>query len=495
VTDGPGTLIGPYKLLEQIGEGSVGVVFMAEQLEPIRRKVAVKMLKRGMDTRQAVARFEAERQALALMDHPNIVQIKDGGTTASGQPYFVMELIEGAPITDYCDEHRLTLRQRLELFIPLCRAVQHAHHKGIIHRDLKPADVLVARNGAGPVVKLLDFGIARAAGQPLTDKTLFTGFAQMVGTPPYMSPEQAGQTGLDVDTRSDIYSLGVLLYELLTGTTPFDKERFRDASQEEIRRIICEEAPPTPSMRLAAAEEPASIAARRGATPRNLFRGLSGEVERIIMKCLDKDRNRRYHAASELAEDIERHLRHEPGSLAWTPNAITLLRLLLGVAFPWFPEAWRLPVIVAAALTDGLDGQLSRWLGAESRLGKVLDPIADKVFFGVVAVTLTVAGTITLGELLLIGLRDVIVCAGAAAALLRDGAGAWRDMPPRVLGKAATVAQFAFLAAVLLAWEAGRPWLIASAAAVSGLAGVDYVLAYLRVRRRSRPAPSGSGPA
>src|SRR5262249_5112372 len=226
VTEGPGTVIGPYKLLEQIGEGGFGVVFMAEQTEPVRRKVALKVLKPGMDTRQVVARFEAERQALAIMDHPNIARVFDGGATLSGRPYFVMELVRGVPITEFCDQNQQTPRQRLELFVSVCQAVQHAHQKGIIHRDLKPSNVLVARHDTTPVVKVIDFGVAKALGQELTDKSVFTGLAQMVGTPLYMSPEQAGMSDLDIDTRSDMYSLGVLLYELLTGTTPFTKERF-----------------------------------------------------------------------------------------------------------------------------------------------------------------------------------------------------------------------------------------------------------------------------
>jgi len=250
-----GTTLGRYKLLERIGEGGFGVVYMAEQHRPVRRKVAVKVVKPGMDSRQVLARFEAERQALAIMDHPNIAKVFDGGLTDGGRPYFVMELVKGEPITEYCDRNQLPPRQRLELFAQVCHAVQHAHQKGIIHRDIKPTNVLVAVHDTTPVVKVIDFGIAKALGQELTGQTLFTGFAQLVGTPLYMSPEQAGQSALDVDTRSDIYSLGVLLYELLTGTTPFDKERFRQAAQDEIRRIIREEEPPRPSTRLSQSKD------------------------------------------------------------------------------------------------------------------------------------------------------------------------------------------------------------------------------------------------
>ena len=250
--EGPGTVIGPYKLLEQIGEGGMGVVYMAEQTQPVRRKVALKIIKPGMDTQQVIARFEAERQALAMMDHPNIAKVLDAGATESGRPYFVMELVRGIPITEYCDQHRLPIHERLELFMQVCQAVQHAHQKGIIHRDIKPTNVLVTALDGVPVPKVIDFGIAKATGQSLTDKTLFTGFAQLIGTPLYMSPEQAELSAVDVDTRSDIYSLGVLLYELLTGTTPFDQDTFRTAALDEIRRIIREEEPPRPSTRLSA---------------------------------------------------------------------------------------------------------------------------------------------------------------------------------------------------------------------------------------------------
>jgi WD40 repeat protein/serine/threonine protein kinase len=344
--DGPATVIGPYKLLEQIGEGGFGVVFMAEQQQPVRRKVALKVLKPGMDTRQVVARFEAERQALALMDHPNIARVFDGGETAGGRPYFVMELVKGIPITDYCVQAQLLHRQRLELFLDVCHAVQHAHQKGIIHRDLKPSNVLVTLHDGTPVVKVIDFGIAKATAQPLTDKTLFTNFAQLVGTPLYMSPEQAALSGLDVDTRSDIYALGVLLYELLTGTTPFDKERFKTASYDEMRRIICEEEPPRPSTRISTLGQVATtLKAPATSDPRRLAQMVRGELDWIAMKCLEKDRNRRYGTAHALARDVERYLHDEPVQ-ACPPSALYRAGK--------FIRRNRAGVLVAASLVLGL---------------------------------------------------------------------------------------------------------------------------------------------
>jgi serine/threonine protein kinase/tetratricopeptide (TPR) repeat protein len=313
VAERPGTVIGPYKLLEQIGEGGFGVVFMAEQTQPVRRKVALKVLKPGMDTRQVVARFEAERQALAIMDHPNIARVVDGGATPSVRPYFVMELVKGVPITEFCNQNHLLPRQRLELFVPVCQAVQHAHHKGIIHRDLKPSNILVTMHDTTPVVKVIDFGVAKALGQKLTDQTLFTGFAQMVGTPQYMSPEQAGQSGLDIDTRSDIYSLGVLLYELLTGTTPLRREQLNGVAYDEIRRLIREQDPPKPSTRLSESKDSLpSIAAQRQLEPAKLTKLVRGELDWIVMKALEKDRNRRYETANGLAADVQRYLADEP---------------------------------------------------------------------------------------------------------------------------------------------------------------------------------------
>jgi serine/threonine protein kinase/tetratricopeptide (TPR) repeat protein len=344
ISEQPGSIIGPYKLLQQIGEGGFGVVFEAEQERPVRRRVALKVIKPGMDTREVIARFEAERQALAMMDHPNIAKVHDAGTTggesrvksqepsaksgsspaldsrlsaldySAGRPYFVMELVQGVPITEYCDECNLTTRERLELFVTVCQAVQHAHQKGVIHRDIKPTNVLVAIQDGQPAPKIIDFGVAKAIGQQLTEHTLMTAFAQMVGTPLYMSPEQAELSPLGVDTRSDIYSLGVLLYELLTGSTPLDKDRLHAASYDELRRIIREEDPPRPSARIStlAADLATTVAEHRRTDSRRLRQTVRGELDWIVMKCLEKDRNRRYESAGGLARDVERYLADEP---------------------------------------------------------------------------------------------------------------------------------------------------------------------------------------
>jgi WD40 repeat protein/serine/threonine protein kinase len=310
--EGPGTQIGAYKLVEQIGEGGFGVVFKADQEQPIRRTVALKILKPGMDSRDVVARFEAERQALALMDHPNIARVLDGGETGSGRPYFVMELVQGVTITRYCDEHRLTPRERLRLFVSVCHAVQHAHQKGIIHRDLKPTNVLVACYDGEPVAKVIDFGVAKALGERLTERTLHTGLC-FVGTLEYMSPEAAELSARDIDTRSDIYSLGALLYELLTGTTPLTRERVEQAGMSEVLQAIRLEEPPKPSARLSALKDSlAPISAQRKLEPVLLTRMVRGELDWIVMKALDKDRSRRYATANGLARDIERHLQNEP---------------------------------------------------------------------------------------------------------------------------------------------------------------------------------------
>ncbi|MFO0939518.1 MAG: serine/threonine-protein kinase [Pirellulales bacterium] len=307
-----GAAIGPYKLKEKIGEGGFGLVFVAEQTEPVRRKVAIKVIKPGMDSRQVIARFEAERQALAMMDHPNIAKVLDAGTTQSGMPYFVMELVRGIPITEYCDKHQMPPKERLELFITVCQAIQHAHQKGIIHRDIKPSNVLVTSHDGKPVAKVIDFGVAKAIHQQLTDHSIYTNIATMIGTPLYMSPEQAEMSGLDIDTRTDIYSLGVLLYELLTGSTPIERMRFAKAAYDEIRRLIREEEPPKPSTRLSSSESIASVAAQRHMEPAKLSRLIRGDLDWITMRALEKDRTRRYETANGLAQDIQRYLSDEP---------------------------------------------------------------------------------------------------------------------------------------------------------------------------------------
>ena len=300
ISEGSGTVIGPYKLLQQIGEGGFGVVFMAEQERPIRRMVALKIIKPGMDTAQVIARFESERQALALMDHPNIAKVLDAGATESGRPYFVMELVKGVPITEFCDKNHMPAEGRLKLFIDVCHAIQHAHHKGVIHRDIKPTNVMVTLHDGVAVVKVIDFGVAKATVQRLTEKTLFTAFGQMIGTPAYMSPEQAEMSGLDIDTRSDVYSLGVLLYELLTGTTPLDVKQLREAGYMEMQRLIREEEAPRPSTRMSWLGDSATVqAGNRGLDVKRLAQLLVGDLDLVVMKALDKDRNRRYGTPGE----------------------------------------------------------------------------------------------------------------------------------------------------------------------------------------------------
>jgi serine/threonine protein kinase/WD40 repeat protein len=309
ITEGPGSRIGPYKLLQKIGEGGMGAVYMAEQVDPVRRKVALKIIKPGMDSDQVIARFEAERQALALMDHQNIAHVLDAGTTGTGLPYFVMELVHGVPITEYCDDAHLTPHERLELFIPVCRAIQHAHQKGIIHRDIKPSNVLVTLYDGRPAPKVIDFGVAKATDQRLTERTMFTQYGAVIGTLEYMSPEQAEMSALGVDTRSDIYSLGVLLYELLTGSTPLERDRLRESGYAEILKRIREEEPPKPSTRLSSSgDRLAALSAQRRTEPGKLRKLMRGELDWIVMKALEKDRTRRYETANGLARDLERFL-------------------------------------------------------------------------------------------------------------------------------------------------------------------------------------------
>ncbi|MGI9243891.1 MAG: protein kinase domain-containing protein [Verrucomicrobiales bacterium] len=370
-----GSVIGKYKLLQSIGEGGFGVVYMAEQQKPVKRRVALKIIKAGMDTREVIARFEAERQALAMMDHPNIAKVHDAGATETGRPYFVMELVKGAPITDFCDEQGLNTEERLDLFMDVCRAVQHAHQKGIIHRDLKPSNVMVTLHDDKAVVKVIDFGVAKATQGDLTDKTLFTRLDQFIGTPAYMSPEQAQASGLDIDTRSDIYTLGVLLYELLTGQTPFNPKEMLTAGYDEIRRVIREQEPPKPSTRVSTLgdAELTSLAKRRKSEPQRLRALLRGDLDWIVMKALEKDRSLRYSTVAGLGEDVDRYLTNQT-VLAGPPSVIYRVRKFVrrnrgGVAATL---ALLLALLIGLALSYS---QADRALKAEHALSDKVDEL------------------------------------------------------------------------------------------------------------------------
>ena len=358
-----GNRIGPYKLLQKIGEGGCGIVYMAEQQSPVRRRVALKVIKLGMDTKRVIVRFEAERQALALMDHPNIARVLDAGATQTGRPYFVMELVRGVKLTKYCDEHCLDPRQRLGLFIQVCNAIQHAHQKGIVHRDVKPSNILVTSHDGIPVPKVIDFGIAKAtSGELLTDKTFFTAYDQFLGTPAYMSPEQAEMSNLDVDTRSDIYSLGVLLYELLTGKTPFDQNELLKSGLDEMRRTLREREPHRPSIKLEGlrAEELTQTAFQRHVEPRKLKSLLTGDLDWIVMKALDKDRSLRYQTANDLATDVQHYLNNEP-VIACPPSRLYRFRKLVR------RNKWLFAMVTTVGLTLVSGFGTSSWLFMKER--------------------------------------------------------------------------------------------------------------------------------
>ncbi len=412
-----GTIVASrYKLLEIIGEGGMGEVWVADQLTPIRRRVALKMIKPGMDSRSILARFEAERQALAIMDHPNIAKVLDAGATDDGRPFFVMELVKGVPITTFCDARKLSPRERLELFIPVCQAIQHAHQKGIIHRDIKPSNVLVALHDEQPIPKVIDFGVAKAVGQQLTEKTIYTGFGALVGTPAYMAPEQATFNQLDVDTRADVYALGVILYELLAGSPPFEPEQLKKAALDEILRLVREVEPPRPSTRLSTSQAKATIAAVRQSDPVRLAKLVRGELDWIVMKSLEKDRNRRYDTANALAVDVARYLKDErveacPPTLgyrlrkAYRKNraamraAFAFLCLVLGAGVLATLLAIQARRAEMLALVQREEAEFARQMAAEQRMAAELNAQQTKVAESEAKVVLNfLASTIIQGQ-------------------------------------------------------------------------------------------------
>ncbi|MFN3189408.1 MAG: protein kinase domain-containing protein [Aureliella sp.] len=402
-----GETIGPYKLREQIGEGGMGIVYVAEQEKPVRRRVALKLIKAGMDTRDVTARFEAERQALAMMDHPNIARVLDAGSSDRGRPFFVMELVRGIPINEYCDEKRLTIRQRLKLFNQVCRAIQHAHQKGIIHRDIKPSNVLVTEHDGKPVPKVIDFGVAKAIGQRLTENTIYTHHLQPVGTFLYMSPEQSRLSGLDIDTRSDVYALGLLLYELLTGALPFDVDTFREASFDEKRRIISEDEAPKPSTRVSSLGDTATnVSRRRDTDTRKLACELQGELDWILVKALDKDRNRRYGSPSDFAEDVENYLDGSIVSARPPSTSYQLVKLYTRHRRIFLTTASILAVSLFATIFSVI-----QWTRAEHARNRLQSVLVDR------AITDAMSGNFKLAELTIQQAADAEVAAPLVEAL------------------------------------------------------------------------------